>query len=201
MARITGISDAHILDAAREVFLAEGFEASTVEIARRAGVSHGALFKHFPTKDELFQAALDFPPDPEWVAGLATRAGQGDIQESLELLVQQIIIALVEIMPRIVALRARGYSLMAPHLTSPDSPPARFVRLFTAYLQEEMRLGRARGCDPEILAHALLGPATNYVMLGVLGPPGLTRPGPAEFAAQLVDVMWQGMAPSLELPA
>ena len=38
MARIAAITDQQILDAARNAFLAEGFQASTIEIARRAGV-------------------------------------------------------------------------------------------------------------------------------------------------------------------
>jgi TetR/AcrR family transcriptional regulator len=37
-------------------------EITTTEIARRMGVTQGALFKHFPTKDAMLQAVLD------WVA-------------------------------------------------------------------------------------------------------------------------------------
>ena len=44
-----------ILDAAERVFLERGIAAATMEqIARKAGVSKGGLYKYFETKDELF---------------------------------------------------------------------------------------------------------------------------------------------------
>ena len=42
-----------ILAAAREVFGEHGSEAQMDEIARRAGVGVGTLYRHFPTKDAL----------------------------------------------------------------------------------------------------------------------------------------------------
>jgi AcrR family transcriptional regulator len=42
-----------ILAAAREVFARYGADAQMDEIARRAGVGVGTLYRHFPTKDEL----------------------------------------------------------------------------------------------------------------------------------------------------
>ncbi|HLH90578.1 MAG TPA: TetR/AcrR family transcriptional regulator [Xanthobacteraceae bacterium] len=46
-----------ILDAALATFVAHGFErATTGQITARAGVSNGALFHHFPTKDAIAEA-------------------------------------------------------------------------------------------------------------------------------------------------
>jgi AcrR family transcriptional regulator len=47
-----------VLDAAEAVFAAKGASASTEEIAQRAGVGIGTVFRHFPTKDELLGAVL-----------------------------------------------------------------------------------------------------------------------------------------------
>jgi AcrR family transcriptional regulator len=47
-----------ILDAAEEVFARHGAAASTEEVARRAGVAIGTVFRHFPTKDDLLAAIL-----------------------------------------------------------------------------------------------------------------------------------------------
>ena len=44
-----------LLDAGREVF-AEDPEAPLEEIARRAGVGIGTLYRHFPTRDALVEA-------------------------------------------------------------------------------------------------------------------------------------------------
>jgi len=45
-----------LLAAAREVFAQDGTGASLEEIARRAGVGIGTLYRNFPTRRELFEA-------------------------------------------------------------------------------------------------------------------------------------------------
>src|SRR5919109_3342246 len=48
-----------IMDGAREVFLAQGFDAASMgEIARKAGVSKGTLYVYFDSKEELFEATV-----------------------------------------------------------------------------------------------------------------------------------------------
>ncbi|MET8521566.1 TetR/AcrR family transcriptional regulator [Nocardioides sp. NBC_00163] len=47
-----------VLDAARELFAEEGLDASTNEIARRAGVGVATLFRRFPTRDDLVGAVF-----------------------------------------------------------------------------------------------------------------------------------------------
>jgi AcrR family transcriptional regulator len=47
-----------ILQAAQEVFAAKGIAASTEEVAARANVSIGTVFRHFPTKQALLEAML-----------------------------------------------------------------------------------------------------------------------------------------------
>jgi AcrR family transcriptional regulator len=44
-----------LLDAAREVFAEGGANASLEEVARRAGVGIGTLYRHFPTRQDLFE--------------------------------------------------------------------------------------------------------------------------------------------------
>jgi AcrR family transcriptional regulator len=49
---------ARILDAASAVFAEHGAEASTEQVAARAGVAIGTVFRHFPTKQDLLAAIL-----------------------------------------------------------------------------------------------------------------------------------------------
>jgi AcrR family transcriptional regulator len=49
---------ARILDAAEAVFAEFGPRGSTEEVARRAGVAIGTVFRHFPTKDDLLTAIM-----------------------------------------------------------------------------------------------------------------------------------------------
>ncbi|MEV0463510.1 TetR/AcrR family transcriptional regulator [Nocardia tengchongensis] len=47
-----------VLAAAQEAFAAEGISVPLDEIARRAGVGAGTVYRHFPTKEALFEAAI-----------------------------------------------------------------------------------------------------------------------------------------------
>ena len=48
-----------IVAAARAAFAAEGIEVPVEEIARRAGVGMGTLYRHFPAKEDLIDAVLE----------------------------------------------------------------------------------------------------------------------------------------------
>jgi len=45
-----------VLEAAKTVFSAGGAEASLEAVARQAGVGIGTLYRHFPTREDLFEA-------------------------------------------------------------------------------------------------------------------------------------------------
>lgn len=45
-----------LLAAAREVFSEQGTDASLEEVARRAGVGIGTLYRNFPTRQDLFES-------------------------------------------------------------------------------------------------------------------------------------------------
>jgi AcrR family transcriptional regulator len=52
-----------IIAAAIEVFAEHGLEASTAEIANRAGVGEATLFRRFPSKSDLIQAIVETQMD------------------------------------------------------------------------------------------------------------------------------------------
>src|ERR1700751_4220503 len=77
-----------IVDGARKVFLAQGFDAASMgEIARAAGVSKGTLYVYFENKEQLFEAIVgheckahaeqifDLDPDDHDVEATLTRLG------------------------------------------------------------------------------------------------------------------------------
>jgi AcrR family transcriptional regulator len=49
---------ARIVAAAQEAFAAEGLSVPLDEIARRAGVGAGTVYRHFPTKEALFETIV-----------------------------------------------------------------------------------------------------------------------------------------------
>lgn len=73
---------ARVLEAAREAFAAEGLAVPLDEIARRAGVGAGTVYRHFPTKEALFEAVivdrLDFLVERAKAALEASRARAGE---------------------------------------------------------------------------------------------------------------------------
>src|SRR5260221_11739027 len=64
-----------LLQAAGECFAESGIDASVDEIARRAGVGHGTVFRRFPTKEALIAAVIDVQ-----VRELTVVAEEGRIQ-------------------------------------------------------------------------------------------------------------------------
>jgi AcrR family transcriptional regulator len=50
---------ARVLEVAYETFAAEGLSVAIDEIARRAGVGAGTVYRHFPTKEALFAAVIE----------------------------------------------------------------------------------------------------------------------------------------------
>jgi AcrR family transcriptional regulator len=198
MARPVSIKDQTIIDAARATFLEKGIAATTAEVAERAGVSEGTLFKRFRSKAELFQAAMH-PQFAElgWLADLESRVGQGDLQAQLTELGAAGIAFFRQLMPLIMM----NYANPAPNglpeqLNVPDPPPLRALRRLTGYFEAEIRLGRLRPVDPEILARMFLGSLQQYVFFDLLFQAQQTLPLPLPtFLRGLVAMLWSGAGP------
>src|SRR3954464_5436851 len=54
-----------LIEVARDVFREQGYDASLDEVAKRAGVGAGTLYRHFPSRDVLMDAILQ-----SWVDGV-----------------------------------------------------------------------------------------------------------------------------------
>ena len=73
---------AELLDAAERLFAEKGFvTASLAEIAEAAGVSKGAIYHHFATKDELLLALLDSHFQDRIDAVERIRSAEGVVEE------------------------------------------------------------------------------------------------------------------------
>jgi AcrR family transcriptional regulator len=196
VARPITITDEQILEAARTVFLKNGYNASTVEIAQRAGVAEGTLFRRFATKEGLFQAAMKPPAVPSWIRELDTLCGQGEMRDNLMQIVRQIIHFAQERIPFVMLRWSHKPS-------SSDSIPAdeggaavaRDSRRLAQFLQQEVDQGRLRPCQVEMVARLLVGPCLNLVLDSVVNKQPLTAEEMERFTVDLVDTLWQGIAP------
>lgn len=71
-----------VLAAARDAFAGDGIAVPLDEIARRAGVGAGTVYRHFPTKEALFEAVMVDRMQRLGAAARA-RAGEDDPVEAL----------------------------------------------------------------------------------------------------------------------
>jgi AcrR family transcriptional regulator len=75
-----------LIATARRLFAAQGFTAtSTEEILSEAAVSRGALYHHFPSKTDLFQATFEEVED-ELTATVLQAAADGGATDPMQLL-------------------------------------------------------------------------------------------------------------------
>jgi AcrR family transcriptional regulator len=72
-----------IVDAATAAFGELGLDASVAEIARRAGVGTGTLFRHFPSKDDLIHAVIETRMQ-EWTVAAEAALSEPDPGKAFE---------------------------------------------------------------------------------------------------------------------
>ena len=74
---------AKIVDAAREVFREKGYDAPLDDVAKKAGVGPGTLYRHFPTRDNLVDAVMQAWVDRVNGSVEDVLTGGGDAREML----------------------------------------------------------------------------------------------------------------------
>lgn len=190
MARITTITNQQILTAAREVFLEQGVGATAMDVASRAGISSGSIFKRYPTKEALFFAAMSEPPKPIWNTDLEAKIGHGDTKADLLFIAEQIVAFAKDALPRLMLVHSMGQ-------TSEIPAPPRIENDFVAivgYLGREMALGRIARGDPTIPALTLLHTCTGFAMsLGLESAAMLFDAN--TFLEDFMALLWRGLDP------
>jgi AcrR family transcriptional regulator len=199
MARPTVIRNEDILEAARAVFLERGILATSAEVAQRAGVSEGSLFKRFKTKADLFRAAMGFDHEdvPRAVASLGLRVGAATVDGNLV----DVGLDAIGFFKRILPIIVMSWSNLKDSGCMPfggegEPPPLKVQRLIAEYLREEIALGRVREVDPVIIARAFMGAVSSYVFSELfMSKQGLPPIEPRAYVEGFVLTLWAGMRP------
>lgn len=159
-----------ILEGALRIFARKGYTASTnADIAREAGVTPAALYYYFPSKAELFKAAIsqrravlepnleqlvqafmDLPP--EVVVPTLTRMIMSFLSEEPTQLLLRIVLAEGPRDPEIVA-------MWQSHAVGP------MAQLVMGYLLHQMEQGRIRRMDPRLMAIQVVSPVLFMLMI------------------------------------
>lgn len=162
MARPETHSNETILAAAADLFLRDGMQASTLEIAQRAGVSEGTLFKRFKTKVALFEAAMHVDSSYDaWRTILNDSIGKRTPAENVYDALIALSGKLEQVMPKFRILHGAGRR-PPPKWGDEGSPPMRDTRALAKYLEEEITLGRLTISHPLAHAHQIVGAMIHY---------------------------------------
>jgi AcrR family transcriptional regulator len=197
MSRPVTISDELILDAARDVFLEHGIRGTTAEVASRAGVSEGIVFKRFKTKEALFHAAMQGKAIDTvgWVSTLPARVGKGELKDQL----YDIGMACAKLFEGIIPLHMHAYANRRPDdRSSPfgdhaEPPPLTARKRLTSYFEAERKLGRLGDVDADVMSRAFLGSIYNFISLELMMAGAEAHPMPkSTFVRGLVDVLLGG---------
>ena len=180
-----------MLDAAAHVMSTKGLaRATTKEIAKAAGFSEAALYKHFADKTELFLAVLR-ERAPSDLTGLLAglEAGRGEVRRTLVDIARAAVAFYVETFPigasifSEPALLAAHREALKAHGVGPGTVPDTLAR----YLEAERGLGRLpAGVDPRSAADLLLGACHYQAFLGFFADRSVD-------AEELVRTLWEGI--------
>jgi AcrR family transcriptional regulator len=192
MARTKSIRDEDLLRSAREVFVKEGFAASTKTIARRAGVSEGVLFQRFSTKEELFFAAM-IPP-PADLSELFQRPHTDGYQafSAVTLAMLDYFRATLPVLITLISHPSFRFEDFARK--HPDSPMVTLRRDIGHFMVEEQRAGRIGPVNPGAAALVAWSTAHTIAFFEHMGAHG------GQFDRRIIratlECAWHGLAPA-----
>ena len=191
-----------LLDAALELFVQKGYAATrTEEVAARAGVSKGTLYRYYPSKEELLEAVLRHRLSSQVELGvLETEAHAGSASELLRDSVAPWWLRVVESpasgVIKLVVTEARSFPEIAECYRLEVVEPGR--RLIARILRRGIAAGEFRPLDVDAAVNSLLLPLMMLCVhrhsLGACAPQAAVNA--RSFIKQHVDLFVRGLRAS-----
>jgi AcrR family transcriptional regulator len=175
-----------LIDAARALFAEQGLATTTTEdVASAAGVSHGTVFAHFPTRGALLVAVIE-----EFGADVGLRTHEAAANGAGTRAVLQAHLQVLEEYEELYA-RVLAEASVLPHAARTaliGLQSAISCHLFEA-LQRETAAGTIRVCPMHLLLNTWIGLIHHYLLNRDLFAPGESVI--ARWGAELLDhYMW-----------
>jgi AcrR family transcriptional regulator len=159
-----------ILEAANRLFAEQGYNATGIaEICALAGISKGAFYYHFPSKQALFMAMLE-----SWLAGL--EAGFSDLQQeaanipdalrSMANMAGQVLQTSDANLPLIIEFWMQAYR--DPVIWEATiAPYQRYFQFFTNLLEKGVQEGSLRDVEPQTAARTTVSIGIGLLLLAL----------------------------------
>lgn len=191
---------AEILAAALEVFAARGFQAARLEeVAKRAGVSKGALYLYFETKADLFRAVVTDAISPNIERVKAVAAADLPLEQvarlALPMLARQVVSdRRITGVVKLVIAESRNHPELAAIWRETVVEPG--VQLMSGLIAKAQARGEVRPGDPRLFAFGLMGPMVlSMVWRETFEPVGAEPVDVVALAEQHVETVLKGMRP------
>jgi TetR/AcrR family transcriptional regulator len=172
-----------LLETALDFFSRKGFEGSTTkEIAAAAGVTEAIIFRHFPNKQALYKAVLDYAAHASnlepWLAETKACMERNDDSGLLRSIANNILKSYRADprFERVVLFAAlEGHEAGLAHHHQLSIP---IFELLREYIVRRQRQGAFLGYNPGVIIEAIAGMTSHYAMMtqlfGYTPPDGLS---------------------------
>lgn len=183
---------ANILDAALRRFSIAGYNAASVDdICNDAGVSKGAFYHHFPSKQALFLALLE-----GWLQ--AIDAGLDGLRQSS---VPATLLHMTRLLPLVFESADERLPIFLEFCLQASrdekvweamiAPYRHYRAYFGRLIEEGIAEGSLKEVDPQAAAQLILSLAVGLLVQGLLDPGGADWP---KVAAQSMEILMKGLA-------
>ena len=164
---------ARILDAAVRRFAIAGYDAASVEeICTEAGVSKGAFYHHFPTKQAVFLALMQ-----GWLAMIDV--GMQAVRKET---VPETLVTMTNLLPGVFAAAENRLPMFLEFWLQASrdetvwkaiiAPYRHYQEYFSKLIHDGMAEGSIKPVDSQVAAQVIVSLAVGLVLQGVLDPRG-----------------------------
>jgi AcrR family transcriptional regulator len=181
-----------ILDAAVRRFAIAGYDATSVDdICAEAGVSKGAFYHHFPTKQSIFLALMQ-----GWL-GMIDLGMEAVRKES----VPETLISMTNLLPGVFAAAEDRLPMFLEFWLQASrdetvwkaiiAPYRHYQEHFSKLIQAGMDEGSLKPVEPKVAAQVIVSLAVGLVLQGVLDPHGADW---EKAARESMQILMNGLA-------
>ena len=183
---------ARILDAAVRRFAIAGYDAASVEeICTEAGVSKGAFYHHFPTKQAVFLALMQ-----GWLAMIDV--GMQAVRKET---VPETLVTMTNLLPGVFAAAENRLPMFLEFWLQASrdetvwkaiiAPYRHYQEYFSKLIHDGMAEGSIKPVDSQVAAQVIVSLAVGLVLQGVLDPHGADW---EKAARESMQILMNGLA-------